>query len=62
LLLAHRRDSVRHRQPPQASLEDDGTPAVQQDAVLGMPAHGPGERDPLGVAPISFTPCACACW
>ena len=29
--------------------EDDGTAAVQQDAVLGVPADGTGERDPLGV-------------
>src|SRR5579875_3027349 len=30
--------------------EDDGAAAVQQDAVLGVPADGAGQRDPLGVA------------
>src|SRR5690242_18132970 len=33
-----------------ALVEDDGATAVEQDAVLGMPAHGEGEGDPLGVA------------
>ncbi len=32
------------------SAEDDGAAAVQQDAMLGVPADGAGERDPLGVA------------
>ena len=36
---------------PEADLaEDDGAAAVEQDAVLGVPAHGAGEGDPLGVA------------
>src|SRR5260370_40179687 len=33
-----------------ASLEDNCAATVQQDAVLGVPADGAGERDPLGVA------------
>ena len=33
-----------------AFAEDHGAAAVGQDAVLGVPAHGPGEGHPLGVA------------
>src|ERR1700761_6702027 len=31
------------------SAEDDGAAPVQQDALLRVPAHGPGQRDALGV-------------
>ena len=31
--------------PEADSAEDDGAPAVEQDAVLGVPAHGAGEGD-----------------
>src|SRR5262249_10050591 len=31
------------------SPEDDGAAAVEEDAVLGMPAHGVSQRNPLGV-------------
>src|SRR5215475_962106 len=39
-----------HRPGSSQSAEDDGAAAVEQDAVLGVPAYGAGEGDPLGVA------------
>ena len=39
----------RRRRAARRLLEDDGAVAVEQDAVLGVPAHGPCERPALDV-------------